>query len=430
MAFLEITEVSQATPAGGLRGSYIDRPVVGAGTHATTFGIAGWVLGARSPAREIQVMEDGLPARTIPISVARPDVVAVHRGAPEVSGFESTVSTLGLESEFTLRLDAVLEDGTRVDVGSLRGRREAVVPSYQPRFRPLLVTSLGRTGTTLLMNVLSAHPAIVAYRIHPYEIFPARYWLHLLRVLAEPADHANSSHPSYFAQDIQRIGHHPFNQSPITEHSVLGEFFGRSYVERLASFSLESIDGFYDALSRVEDKPEAQFYAEKFQPDHLPRIAYELDPRTKELILVRDFRDLVCSVFAFNQKRGTVDFGRERFSNDEDYVRYIALHARRLVQAWKSRQATSKLVRYEELAMSPHDTLTEILAYVGVDRSPETVNRLVRIAFESPELDGHRTSGSVQESIGRWRRELPRSLRRVVNESLDGVVSELGYEVA
>jgi Sulfotransferase family len=427
MAFLEITEVSQAPPAKALRASYIDRPALGTGAHATTFDIAGWLLGNRSPAKEIQIIEDGLAARTIPVSVARPDVVAVHPGAPEVSGFESTVSTLGLESEFTLRLSAVLEDGTRLDAGSIRGRREALAPSYEPRFRALLVTSLGRTGTTLLMNVLSAHPAIVAYRIHPYEIFPARYWLHLLRVLAEPADHANSSHPSHFAQDIQRIGHHPFNQPPITEHPDLGEFFGRSYVERLARFSLESIDGFYEALSRVEGKPDAQFYAEKFQPDHLPRIARELDPRTKELILVRDFRDLICSVFAFNKKRGTVDFGREQFSNDEDYVRYIGLHARRLAGAWRSRQETSKLVRYEELATRPQETLTELLAYVGVDRSPETVDSLVRAAFDDPHLDGHRTSGTVEESIGRWQRELPRRLRRVVHEELDPPLAELGY---
>ena len=429
MAFLEITEVSQATPAGPLRGSYIDRPAVGADGHATTFRIAGWVLGARSRAREIQVMEDGLAARTIPVSVARPDVVAVHRGAPEVSGFESTVSTLGLESEFTLRLDAVLEDGTRVDAGSIHGRRQALAPSYEPRFRALLVTSLGRTGTTLLMNALSAHPAVVAYPIHPYEIFPARYWLHLLRVLAEPADHANSSHPSHFAQDLQRIGHHPFNQSPITDHPELGELFGRSYVERLAGFSLESIDGFYEALSRVEGKPEAQFYAEKFQPDHLPRIARELDPRTKELILVRDFRDLICSVFAFNEKRGTVDFGREQFSRDEDYVRYIGLHARRLVGAWRSRRETARLVRYEELATRPQETLAQLFAYIGVDGGPETVQALVRAAFDNPHFDGHRTSGTVEESIGRWRRELPRRLRRVVEEELNPALAELGYEL-
>jgi hypothetical protein len=429
LALVEITEVSQASPGNGLRGSYLDLPLPGTRTEGTTFDIAGWLVGARSPAKEVQLVESGVVQRTMPVEVERPDVAAVHPGSPGVSGFGSLVTALGLGREFLLELRGVLANGRHVEIGSIRGRREPLASPYQPHFRPLLVTSLGRTGTTLLVNVLSMHPGVVAYRIYPYEIFPARYWLHMFRVLAAPADHAVSAHPSSFAQDLQRIGHNPFHQLPVTGHDELKDFFGRTYVERLARFCQESIDDFYTGLARVEDKPEAQFFVEKFQPDHLPRIAIELDPRTKELILVRDFRDLICSVFAFNRKRGTVEFGRELFSNDEDYVRYIALHARRLVAAWKNRQATSKLVRYEELATRPNETLAEILDYAGLDRSPETVDRLVRDAFESPNLDDHRTSNNVQESIGRWRHELPRRLRRVVQEELDPPLAELGYEL-
>jgi hypothetical protein len=36
----------------------------------------------------------------------------------------------------------------------------------------------------------------------------------------------------------------------------------------------------------------------------------------------------------------------------------------------------------------------------------------------------------VGESIGRWKSDLPRSLRQVVDEALDDVLAELGYEVA
>jgi Sulfotransferase family len=428
MPLVEITDVFQAIPGDALRGSYIDSPVPGTALDQTAFEIGGWLLGTRSAAREIQVVEGGIVLRTIPVSVARPDVVAVHPGAPEVSGFGALVGALGLEPEFTLELRAVLEDGTHVDAGSIRGRRQPLHSGYRPRFQTLLVTSLGRTGTTLLLNLLSNHPAIVAYRIYPYEIFPARYWLHLLRVLAEPADHAASAHPSLFAQDLQRVGHNPFHASPIADHDGLGEFFGRMYVERLARFSQKSIDGFYKELAHVEGKPRAKFFVEKFQPDHLPRLAYELDPRTKELILVRDFRDLICSVFAFNAKRGSVEFGREQFTSDEDYVRYIGLHARRLVAAWKSREQTSKLVRYEDLATRPHETLAEVLAYLRLNRKPQTIDGLVASAFDGPDFAAHRTTGSVEESIGRWRRELPRELRSVVQAELDEALIELGYE--
>jgi hypothetical protein len=42
----------------------------------------------------------------------------------------------------------------------------------------------------------------------------------------------------------------------------------------------------------------------------VPRIARDLYPRANEIFLVRDFRDLICLVLAFNEKRGTVEFGR------------------------------------------------------------------------------------------------------------------------
>jgi hypothetical protein len=49
-----------------------------------------------------------------------------------------------------------------------------------------MVTSLGRTGTTLLMSLLSSHPAVVAHRTYPHEIFPAKICDEAFgRVLAE-----------------------------------------------------------------------------------------------------------------------------------------------------------------------------------------------------------------------------------------------------
>jgi len=429
VSLLEITEVSQAPPAEALLGSYLDRPLPGSSFDRTAFEISGWLVGRHSRAFEVRVVAEKTLIRTIPMAVPRPDVTALHPNAPELSGFWSLAGTVGLDPDFTLEIRGVPEDGTSLDIGSIRGKRAAIASSVEPRLRPLLVTSLGRTGTTLLMNLLSAHPAVVAHRAYPYEIFPARYWLHLLRVLAEPADFVDSSHPTTFTEDLWKIGHNPFHTAPVTEDPELADLLGRSYVERLAGFCQQSIDEFYEAVASSQGKSSVEFFAEKFQPDHLPRMAWELYPEAREIVLVRDFRDLICSVFAFNEKRGTVEFGRNGFTTDEEYVRYVGRRARQLVDAWKSRSEVSKLVRYEDLATRSAEVVDGLLAYLGLDREPAVIEAMVRTAFEHPDVADHRTTPTVVESIGRWQQDLSPSLLAVVSETLDGTLAELGYEL-
>ena len=58
-------------------------------------------------------------------------------------------------------------DGSRADVALISGQRRALETGYAPRLQPLLVNSFGRTGTTLLMRMLAAHPAVVTYARPP-----------------------------------------------------------------------------------------------------------------------------------------------------------------------------------------------------------------------------------------------------------------------
>jgi hypothetical protein len=252
----------------------------------------------------------------------------------------------------------------------------------------------------------------------------------MLRVLAEPANREQSSRSEGFSDDIWKVGHNPFHTAPITDHPELLQLLGQSYVQRLAAFAQKSIDDFYMAVAKAQNQPNPDFFAEKFHPDHVPRIAWELYPDAREIILMRDWRDVICSIFAFNAKRNTISFGRERFTSDEEYVAYIGKGAERLLEAWKSRSAVSHLVRYEDLVNNPMETLDSMLEYLALDRRSEIVERMVGSAFQNPRFDCHRTSRSVEESVGRWRSELPPSLRRVCHEAFGRVLAELGYDDA
>ena len=59
------------------------------------------------------------------------------------------------------------------------------------------------------MKLLAAHPQVVVFRRFPYESAPAKYWLHILRVLSEPANMAESAHPDDFHNDLWWVGAQP-----------------------------------------------------------------------------------------------------------------------------------------------------------------------------------------------------------------------------
>jgi hypothetical protein len=103
-----------------------------------------------------------------------------------------------------------------------------------------------------------------------------------LRVLAEPANHRESSRAEDFGEDIWSVGHNQFHTAPITDNPDLIQMLGRSYVERLAAFCQKNIDDFYLELAKAQDQCDPTFFAEKFQPDHAPRIAWELYPDARE----------------------------------------------------------------------------------------------------------------------------------------------------
>jgi hypothetical protein len=422
-----IVDVEQAAPDEALVGAYIDRPEPASEVDTTTFEVSGWVVARNSGARHVEILSNDLLLRTVEINVPRPDVVTAHPMAPAQSGFWTMIGTLGLSRDFELELHVVLEDGSHAPLGWVRGRRTPIESRFDPSLRPLILTSLGRTGTTLVMRLLSAHPRVVTHDTFPYEIGPAKYWLHTLLVLAEPANHRESSTPEHFFEDMWHVGHNPFHTAPMTDSAAVRRVLGRDVVHRLAAFVQESIDDFYTAVAADQGKPQATFFAEKFHPDRLSRTAWDLYPDARELILVRDPRDMIASIYAFNAKRGTIGFGRDRFATDEQYLAHVARRMQELVDAWSERRSVSLLVKYEDLVGQPRETTEAILSYLELERTRDLVTAMLDHAMTGSELEGHRTIEDARASVGRWRRDLLEPLREVSENAFAPVLAALGY---
>jgi hypothetical protein len=147
----------------------------------------------------------------------------------------------------------------------------------------------------------------------------------------------------------------------------------------------------------------------------------------REVILVRDFRDMVASMFAYNAKRGREGFRRDSVTSDAEYVvKQVKGSVSGLAAAWSARRDRAHLVRYEDLIRDPEATVASLLRYLGLDESA-TGAMVSALVARAPETEWHRTTPDPGASIGRWRQDLAPEVRRACEEELASELRAFGY---
>jgi hypothetical protein len=442
MPIYEVQEISLLPERSQrLLGFEIDSPAAGTREDHYVIHVVGWVVGRDAAAVSVEIVHGDRLLRTVPVRGPRADVAAAL-GVPGETDcvFHALVSLIGLRLDPTLSFIVVLDDGSRISVGSIALGREPLRPDYEPRFAPLIVTTTGRSGSTWLMQMLAAHPEVAVFRRFPYESAPAKYWLHALRVMSEPANFVESALPDTFERNLWWVGNNPYHDDRVYEQARLSDWFARAHVEATAAFTQQTIDEWYATLAQVQAQPQASYFAEKHMwPNYLPVLIWELYPRAKEVFLVRDFRDMARSIMAFDEKRGYAGFGRPDDASDEDYLRgELRKMARDLKNSWQARRDRAHLVRYEDLVVETEATLTSMLEYLEVDASPETVAQVLArgsedvlslpgFSYEPSELAVHRTQPELEATVGRWRTEGDESARALSEEVFADALREFGY---
>ena len=409
----------------------IDQPATSSRRYGYAFIASGWVLHPERSVDAVQVVSDqGAIVGWGRIGLDRPDLGAAFPALPRAArcGFQFAVGALSLPRELGCTIEAVFDDATRVPIARVRGRRTTVPGPDAAMLRPLLVSSLGRSGSTLLLATLAAHPAIVVHRIPPYETRTSTYWVHVFQVLSRPADHAHAGDLATFINDTHFVGQNPFDMGLRDEPDSLRTWYGHTQVERVGAFCRASIDSFYRTLAEANGQANPAYFAEKRLTNVLSHPLSDLYPRGAEIFLVRDFRDVVASIFAFNAHRGFQAFGRQHFGSDEDYIKRLAVWARQLHEAWKQRSQESLLVRYEDLILAPRQALVAVLEYLGLESDSDVVDNMIRSVQAAPEPPGHRTSVDAQHSIGRWRADLDGQLQHTCAVELGELLADFGYE--
>jgi hypothetical protein len=415
-------------PRGLIAGSGLEFPTPGWADATYSFPVQGWIVGNEHVAVTVSVSDDFGPRLWMPVSIARPDLAegTDASGRPRNCGFASRVNTMELPQQFRVYLVARFDGAGPARLAVIDGTRRAL-PQTDARFQPIMMTTLGRSGSTWLVSLLGQHPEITAFQAQTSEPRAASYFADVLRTLSRPSSYVSTLR-GYVGTTLDWMGMSPTR--PLHEYerdADLRDWMGTTYVEELIRFITQRIDALYEKLSAKEGKEQATRFVEKCPPDGPQTMLSEIYPRAREILLVRDFRDYVCSVRSW---RHGWEASRARYTSEAEWIKQSLARQVRAASVYRRNRPQAMVLKYEDLVTRTEETLASLFAHLEVEGTPTTVASVIDRAETSSDQSitrGHQTSGGPAESIGRWKKDLEPRLQKACEEAFGEALAEFGY---
>ena len=394
--------------------------------------VKGSIVTRASRAEAIELVWGREVVRELAVEVSRGAERRGRRGAGGTRGeFYGVVGALRLPPSFRLALVARLEDGGRIRVAEIVGRRASVEP--EPGWdgpRGAFVSSpSGRTGTTWIVQLLGQHPQVLAYPPFGVEPRPGSYWIEAAMALTEPGSYKRILRPN-MDHDRWWLGEWPDADRGPIEDPLLRRYLGERRSREIAAWAREQIIDFYRVAAEGQGKADAAVFVEKAPMGRLRlELLGDLLPGTREIALFRDPRDTLCSILAYSARNPRAALVSSEPGTHDDYLEELAASFRGLLAECRKRPEQTLVVRYEDLITDQLPTLRGILDHLEVETSDAIVAAMVDAAAGgSDRLERHRTSGkAASESIGRWERDMDPGLRSRSTEIFRDVLADLGY---
>jgi hypothetical protein len=281
---------------------------------------------------------------------------------------------------------------------------------------PLLITSFGRSGSTLLMKLLIDHPNISVADTYPFEMRPVSYFANIFRVITAPQRTPLPEKTDTFDVLLDQIGgnpfYHPEYQHVFAQKSDLQSFFGDHVPNILKNGIMNIADDFYSTVKKKNKTDDLYYFAEKCDISRRSRTAMKnLYSDCKEIILVRDLRDAFCS-------------HRKFFKQDPnaDVMGHIANMGHLIYIEKEKKPPNTIFLRYEDLIVARNETMRSVGEFLGVP------------SFWFQESSGeqemqtkHGTSKSAEASIGRWEADLTLAEQAACNDKFSRYQKAFGY---
>jgi hypothetical protein len=391
--------------------------------------ITGWAADADAPNRRLDlcVVVNGREIARVTADRPRKDLAKLGKFGDGAHGFRfGFAEPLPFDRDYTITIrfaddGATLPNGKRLLPGEPGLAVEQPAEAHVPRAAadpgrpaPILVTAPGRSGTTYLMSCLAASPQIVVAELVPYEVRLLSYYANALTVLSSPGDMERSTHPDRLEGDGFHIGFNPFNgpqhNAAFHRQATVWELFEAWAPERFGQVMAEVVTEYYRRLATDRNKPLVRFFAEK--NDNLRaaprRFMRRLFPERREIVIVRDPRDVLCSQMAY--------FG----SNHEKGFNQISYSCRQLKNIHEAAGADTCFITYEEMVRGDRDMFARLSSFLDAEVKPVNAN--------TDMFQKHATSASPEASIGRWLKDLPEALRQRTVVEWGDFLKTFGYD--
>ncbi len=399
----------------------------------------GWAVSTTGRAVAVEFYLHGTLLTSAALNIERPDVVTAldQPGTPLLCGFHLRISKLTLPrgAKLDLQLWEELESGEpgRVALGTVTGLpAPAMTMRYAERFNPLLLLGMGRSGTTYMMQLLAAHPEILVPGPYPYEMRQPVWLWHAASVMSAPGSMTSMQPDGLEAERVEWLGYNPYRSRDWEK--VAGADAAMAWQEEelplaCIDFCKEQVDDFSDRC--VEGRPTVpRFVAQKMLITPTRYFVSNIYAQAREIILVRDFRDVWLSARSFNLKRGRESFQRNQFPNDRAWMEGLAFSSRQMRLAHGAAGGQAQVVRYEDLIRDPHTTLSRLFDFLGIDGSSLRVGA-VTAAASNKDADAtveHRTSVKTG-TVPRWEAEMTPDEKAIAERVFGEDLAYFGYAV-
>ena len=277
---------------------------------------------------------------------------------------------------------------------------------------PIIVTGLGRSGSTAIMALLASDPRVVMDREYPFENCQLTYFAKLALMQDRPASVTEAMGP-LIDFDESTVGPYPRQRllpATLASTDLLPSLRSGAWIRSLWQ-------GFDDAVHGL--RPDARYYAEKAPPWLAPNIRDVIPCST--IYLFRDPRDVFLSSNAFMKKKGFLSFGRNPGDSDWDFAHTVAHDYLSLYENYRAdrERADCLKIEYRQYVQDLLGTIRRVQEWTDL-----------HLFFEpgANYLPAHITSTSVEQSVYRWQQEeiSPRILE-FFDRHLQEPIRTLGY---
>ncbi|MDE1148065.1 MAG: sulfotransferase [Azospirillaceae bacterium] len=263
----------------------------------------------------------------------------------------------------------------------------------QGRPNLLLMTTMGRSGGTMVMEKIGTNPEVILADVYPYETRVLAYYAAAYRALISPADHSNSINPDDLMKSNLRLGFNPYFHSDqewrYDQPEFMYDFFEITAARHLAQSFRDLVSEYYERRATLVGKKPRYFIEKCGVDDPARHIGRAIFPDARELVLLRHPRDVICSQMAF--------WG----SDFHGALMGMAVATEAMMLIKQSGRSDTFFVRYEDIIATPDVCANDVARFLGVGTP---------INFESSGREGiravHATTKSAADSVSRWRKDL------------------------